>query len=156
MKVQTGEVELLRSWRWREIKETDLGDRDELNAAELDEQIRKALCNLDAEFFERLMRACRELKTTKANPHEESLWALANAFETFKRSNPTRLGRFLLYSMAPENQPTWSEVVELARWKFGLPHHSKKTMQRLRRELGTVAIHLPNPPRGRAKKRGHK
>jgi hypothetical protein len=155
----SGEAELVESvtsWRYREVGETDLGDREELNATELDERIRCALCRLDADFFDSLATACREIKKPKVSPHEKSLWALARAFETFKRSNPKRLGKLFLYSLAPEDRPTWGEVVEVARTKFELPHHSKKTMQRLRRELGTVAIHLPDATRGKAKKRGQK
>lgn len=142
VKAQEWEVQLVNSWRYREAKITDLCDRDELNASELDALIHNALCDLDADFFDRLAHACREIKKPKVIPHEELLRALSKAYGNLRHNG--------------HENPTWREVVELARRKFGLIRHSASTMKRIRRELGTVAILLPNPPRGKAKKRAHK
>jgi hypothetical protein len=48
-------------------------------------------------------------------------------------------------------KPTWAQVVELANRKYRFVRPSKTALKRIRRVIGRD---LPNPPRGKAKKRG--
>jgi hypothetical protein len=98
----------------------------------------------DLHFFECLVSAFRAEKKSFRIKHEKEYLALSGALKQLR-------------TMRSRAQPPYfSEVVELAKQKFGFPPKIEaRTLRRIRAEHRQFA-RLPNRPRGKAKKGGHK
>jgi hypothetical protein len=143
---------LVEAWRIRWIGETEPGDREHYQAKELDSLIQNALCRLDSKFFRDLAKAldylalAREKRKPKINSGKlkkvDSLqWLPTSAQRPCKasrkivqepkeRTDPLDAIRKARASFDQNYTPTWSDVVEIAKYSYNMPSLSKASRKR--------------------------
>jgi hypothetical protein len=110
---------------------------------ELNRLVIKAKEQRDADFFRCLINAFRAEQKSFRVKYGKEFSALSKALKQLRTMRPTL-------------EPTyWTEVVELAMQKFGFPKTAKRTLRRIR-AARPMFVKLPNRPRGKAKKGGHR
>jgi hypothetical protein len=152
-------AELVQAWRLRRAGEVQKGDSEDVDAKELDRLIHNALCDRDGNFFTSLRKAVEFSKKIddvrrqagRDQAEREGGEALKKWLRQSKRNiNPVDALRNAYFSFDPACNPTWREVVELAKDTHQLdPEIGERHLRRLRKEARLE--HLPNGRPGRPK-----
>ena len=152
-------AELVQAWRFRRAGVVEKGDREDIDAKELDRLIHNALCDRDGNFFASLGKAVEfskkidDIRRQAGRDQAEREGGEALRIwlrERMRNIDPVDSLRTAYISFDPAWNPTWREVVELAKEIQQLdPEISERHLRRLRKEARLE--HLPNGRPGRPK-----